>query len=68
MPVPEKRELPIWWTCGLPGCSHPTREGATFHGMLMERGLPQMITKPSAESLYLAKSPHKLPERKSNNA
>jgi hypothetical protein len=44
--VAPKRKLEIWWTCGLPGCSHPTRAGATFHGMLMERGFAQIVMRP----------------------
>ncbi len=48
MPVPDptlKPKLPIWWTCGLPGCSHATRAGATFHGMLLERGFAHIVMK-----------------------
>lgn len=38
--------ISIWWTCGLPGCSHPTKEGATFHGIALTYGLPHIVTKP----------------------
>jgi hypothetical protein len=46
---PEKRNLSIWWTCGLPGCSHPTRAGATFHPGapgLTEHGFAQIVMRP----------------------